>query len=158
MEEIFTLASSQMMLVLTSRQKIAQEDLLYTTNYREKFYLTLTKPSSLLLLSSVCLVRNLSKKTRITTETRPMKIKLLSSVNKLTQRLENANLHLEFSILMRTLVTTWKVSRLFAKTVLLTLLMEVLTKPQPFSLASSLLHLFSLLHTYFTFAPSLIVH
>merc|ERR1712150_326370 len=120
----------------------------------EKFYLTLTKPSSLLLLSSVCLVRNLKNKTRTTTEIRPMKIKLLSSVNKLTQRLENANLDLEFSILMGTLVTTWKVSRLFAKTVLLTLLMEVLTKPQP----SSLLHLFSLLHTYFTFAPSLIVH
>merc|ERR1712179_15684 len=106
----------------------------------------------------LCLVRNLKNKTRTTTEIRPMKIKLLSSVNKLTQRLENANLDLEFSILMRTLVTTWKVSRLFAKTVLLTLLMEVLTKPQPSSLASSLLHLFSLLHTYFTFAPSLIVH
>merc|ERR1739844_220760 len=75
----------------------------------------------------------------------------------LTRTLENVNLDLESTTLMKTHVTTWKELRLFVRTVLLTPQLVEPTKPPPSSLVSSLLHLFFLQLTSSTSAPSLTV-
>mmetsp|Transcript_17842 Transcript_17842/g.26398 ORF Transcript_17842/g.26398 Transcript_17842/m.26398 type:complete len:276 (-) Transcript_17842:192-1019(-) len=157
-EETSTSVFSLMMLALTSLLKMDPVEHRYTRSWSEKTFHTHTIPSNLLLLSNVCHANNLRKRMMvITTMMRRKRSELLNSARTLTRTQESVNPDSELTTLTKTHVTTWKELRLFARMVLSTPQEMEPTKLPLSSLVSSLLHLFSLLLTSFTSAPSLIV-